>query len=161
MTWLRRGPHLRPGLIRHISLTMMRAEGRKVLIDPCLQQCETTSNGLSTSPRRHSQLPIQVRQRHCTLSDLILIGIDSLYRVRSHPSSGLIRQQCRANNSHVIGCTLRLQSQQIQKDQTLNEPPLISDNNFFMLCLKTSISFLIIEFNYDFINEELMTRFDI
>ena len=47
-----------------------------ILVNPCLKQYEATNNGLAISPRRHSQLPIHVRQRHRTLSDLILIDID-------------------------------------------------------------------------------------
>ena len=70
------GPHLRPSLIRHISLTRMREEGQKVLINPCLKQYQATSNGLATNPRRHSQLSIHVGQRHRTPGNLILIDVD-------------------------------------------------------------------------------------
>ncbi|XP_057524958.1 uncharacterized protein LOC130804516 isoform X1 [Amaranthus tricolor] len=86
----------------------MRAESGKVLIDPCLQQCEAAHNGLAASPRCHSELPIQVEQGHRTPGNLMLIDGHGKYRVRSHAGSGLICQQGRADDSHVVGCRLRI-----------------------------------------------------
>ena len=108
MTWFLRRPHLRPCLVWLICSARMRAESGKVLIDPCLQQCEAARNGLAASPRCHSELPIQVGQGHRTLGDLMLINVHGKYRVKSHAGSGLIRQQGRADDSHVVGCRLRI-----------------------------------------------------
>ena len=69
------GPHLCPDLVRHISSTRMGVKGREVLVYPSLEQYKTTENGLATITRRHTQLAIQIRQGHCSPSDLILIGV--------------------------------------------------------------------------------------